>query len=76
MDDGSVFFGRTTVIATGACYNKPTAVDLECFPGSGIQYGATNIEAQLFCRDSQYAEAHRLPYLPAHLLHASSPGGL
>jgi thioredoxin reductase (NADPH) len=47
MDDGTVFFGRTIVIATGACYNKPSAVNLERFTGRGIHYGATNIEAQL-----------------------------
>jgi thioredoxin reductase (NADPH) len=47
MNDGSVFFARTIVIATGACYNKPTAVDLASFAGRGIHYGATYIEAQL-----------------------------
>jgi thioredoxin reductase (NADPH) len=47
MDDGTVFFARTVVIATGACYNKPTAVPLDRFAGRGIHYGATYIEAQL-----------------------------
>ena len=47
MDDGTVFFARTIVIATGACYNKPTAVNLDRFAGRGIHYGATYIEAQL-----------------------------
>jgi thioredoxin reductase (NADPH) len=46
-DDGTVFFARTIVIATGACYNKPTTVDLDRFKGHGIHYGATYIEAQL-----------------------------
>jgi thioredoxin reductase (NADPH) len=46
-DDGTVFFARTIVIATGACYNKPTAVNLDRFAGRGIHYGATYIEAQL-----------------------------
>jgi thioredoxin reductase (NADPH) len=46
-DDGTVFFARTIVIATGACYNKPTAVNLDGFAGRGIHYGATYIEAQL-----------------------------
>jgi thioredoxin reductase (NADPH) len=47
MDDGTVFFARTIVIATGACYNKPTAVCLDGFAGRGIHYGATYIESQL-----------------------------
>ncbi|HWO37516.1 MAG TPA: FAD-dependent oxidoreductase [Candidatus Acidoferrum sp.] len=47
MDDGTVFFARTIVIATGACYNKPTAVALDRFAGRGIHYGATHIESQL-----------------------------
>jgi thioredoxin reductase (NADPH) len=46
-DDGAVFFARTIVIATGARYNKPTAVALDRFAGRGIHYGATYIEAQL-----------------------------
>jgi thioredoxin reductase (NADPH) len=47
MDNGTVFFARTIVIATGACYNKPTVVDLDRFAGRGIHYGATYMEAQL-----------------------------
>jgi thioredoxin reductase (NADPH) len=47
MDDGTVFFARTVVIATGARYNKPTAVNLDRFAGRGIHYGATYLEAQL-----------------------------
>jgi thioredoxin reductase (NADPH) len=46
-DDGTVFFARTIVIATGANYNKPTAVNLDRFAGRGVHYGATYIEAQL-----------------------------
>jgi thioredoxin reductase (NADPH) len=41
MDDGTVFFARTIVVATGACYNKPTTVNLDRFAGRGIHYGAT-----------------------------------
>ena len=52
MDDGTVFFARTIVIATGACYNKPTAVCLDRFAGRGIHYGATHIESQL-CEDEE-----------------------
>ncbi len=47
MNDGTVFFARTIVIATGACYKKPTAVNLDRFVGHGIHYGATFLEAQL-----------------------------
>ena len=47
MDDGTVFFARTIVVATGACYNKPTTVNLDRFAGRGIHYGATHLEAQL-----------------------------
>jgi thioredoxin reductase (NADPH) len=47
MDDGTVFFARTIVIATGACYNKPTTVTLDRFAGRGVHYGATCIESQL-----------------------------
>src|SRR5258705_13625568 len=43
---GTVFFARTIVIATGTCYNKPTAVSLERFAGRGIHYGAY-VESQL-----------------------------
>src|SRR5260370_24478394 len=52
MDYGTVFFARTIVIATGACYNKPTAVCLDRFAGRGIHYGATHIESQL-CEDQE-----------------------
>jgi thioredoxin reductase (NADPH) len=45
--DGTVFFARTIVIATGACYNKPTTVPLDRFAGRGIHYGATYIESQM-----------------------------
>ena len=47
MDDGTIFFARTVVIATGARYNKPATVNLDRFAGRGIHYGATYLEAQL-----------------------------
>jgi thioredoxin reductase (NADPH) len=47
MNDGTVFFARTIVIATGAYYKKPTTVNLDRFVGQGIHYGATFLEAQL-----------------------------
>src|SRR5258705_2702341 len=46
-NDGTIFFARTIVIATGACYNKPTSVAMDRFAGRGIHYGATHIESQL-----------------------------
>src|SRR6202795_2333579 len=52
MDDGTVFFARTIVVATGASYNKPTTVTLDRFAGRGIHYGATHLEAQL-CEDQE-----------------------
>ena len=52
MEDGTVFFARTIVVATGASYNKPTTVALERFAGRGIHYGATHLEAQL-CEDQE-----------------------
>jgi thioredoxin reductase (NADPH) len=52
MDDGTVFFARTIVIATGASYNRPTAACLDRFAGRGIHYGATHIESQL-CEDEE-----------------------
>jgi thioredoxin reductase (NADPH) len=47
MDDGTVFFARTIVMAIGARYNKPTGIALDRFAGRGIHYGATYIESQL-----------------------------
>jgi thioredoxin reductase (NADPH) len=47
MDDGTIFFARAIVIATGARYNKPTTIPLDRFADRGIHYGATYIEAQL-----------------------------
>lgn len=46
-DDGTVFSARTIVIATGAFYNKPAAVNLDRYADRGVHYGATYIEAQL-----------------------------
>jgi thioredoxin reductase (NADPH) len=47
MDDGSVLFARSVVIATGARYNKPDVPGIEHFSGRGVHYGATYLEAQL-----------------------------
>jgi len=47
LEDGTVFLARTIVVATGARYKKPTAVNLDRFAGRGAHYGATHLEAQL-----------------------------
>ena len=47
MEDGSILFARTVVIATGACYKKPEVARLQHFEGRGIHYGATYLEAQI-----------------------------
>lgn len=52
MEDGSVLFARTIVIATSACYKKPDVAALDRFEGRGVHYGATYIEAQL-CLDEE-----------------------
>jgi thioredoxin reductase (NADPH) len=52
MNDGTVFYARTIVIATGACYNKPAAVPLDRFANRGVHYGATHIESHL-CEDEE-----------------------
>jgi thioredoxin reductase (NADPH) len=52
MDDGTVFFARTIVIATGASYNKPAVVCLDRFAGRGVYYGATYLESQS-CEDEE-----------------------
>lgn len=50
LQDGSMLFARTIIIATGARYIKPKVDRLQHFEGRGIHYGATFIEAQL-CMD-------------------------
>ena len=50
LDDGSLLFARSVVIATGARYNKPAVAGIDRFAGNGVHYGATYLEAQL-CED-------------------------
>ena len=50
LDDGSLLFARSVVIATGARYNKPAVPGIDRFAGNGVHYGATYLEAQL-CED-------------------------
>ncbi len=52
LDNGSVLFARTIVIATGACYKKLDAFRIQDFERCGIHYAATYIEAQ-FCQDEE-----------------------
>jgi len=47
LDDGTVLYARTIVIATGVRYNKPSIHLHDQFEGSGVFYGATQIESQL-----------------------------
>lgn len=46
LNDGTIFLGRTIVIATGACYRQPDVENLVTFSGRGVHYGATHLEAQ------------------------------
>ena len=47
LDNGQKFTTRTVVIAAGARYNKPDIPNRERFEGTGVYYGATNMEAPL-----------------------------
>ena len=47
MDDGTLLYARSVVIATGARYNKPNVPGIEGLAGRGVHYGATYLEAQL-----------------------------
>ncbi|HXS97623.1 MAG TPA: FAD-dependent oxidoreductase [Candidatus Limnocylindrales bacterium] len=47
LNDGEALAARTVVIATGAQYNKPNLPNIQKFEGSGVYYGATNMESQL-----------------------------
>ena len=47
LDDGTLLYARSVVIATGARYNKPNVPGIEGFAGRGVHYGATYLEAQL-----------------------------
>jgi len=48
-ENGSQIPARTIVIATGADYRRPLKLkNLSHFEGTGVYYGATFIEAQLY----------------------------
>jgi thioredoxin reductase (NADPH) len=47
LDNGQKLTTRTVVIASGAQYNKPDIPNRAKFEGTGVYYGATNMEAPL-----------------------------
>jgi thioredoxin reductase (NADPH) len=47
LDNGQKLTSRTVVIASGAQYNKPDIPNRGRFEGTGVYYGATNMEAPL-----------------------------
>ena len=54
LDDGASVRGRSIIVAAGAQYRKLDLPNLEQFEGSGVYYGATQVEAQI-CRDEEVA---------------------
>lgn len=49
--EGDYVVGRTVIIATGVSYGMLTVEGLDTLRGSGVYYGATNVESRL-CRNS------------------------
>lgn len=47
LENGQRIPARSVIIATGACYRRLKIENLERFEGSGVYYGATNVERQL-----------------------------
>jgi thioredoxin reductase (NADPH) len=54
LDDGKSVQARSIIVASGAQYRKLPLPNLAQFEGSGVYYGATQVEAQL-CRDEDVA---------------------
>jgi thioredoxin reductase (NADPH) len=54
LDDGKSVQARSIIVAAGAQYRKLPLPNLAHFEGSGVYYGATNVEAQL-CSDAEVA---------------------
>jgi len=52
LDNGVRVFARSVIIATGAQYRRLKVENLSQFEGSGVYYGATFMESQLF-RDEE-----------------------
>jgi thioredoxin reductase (NADPH) len=54
IDDGKSVQARSIIVAAGAQYRRLPLANLAQFEGSGVYYGATNVEAQL-CGDDEVA---------------------
>jgi thioredoxin reductase (NADPH) len=54
LDGGGSVEGRSVIVAAGAQYRKLDLENLSRFEGTGIYYGATQVEAQV-CRDQEVA---------------------
>jgi thioredoxin reductase (NADPH) len=54
LDDGKSVQARSIIIAAGAQYRRLPLSNLAQFEGSGVYYGATNVEAQ-FCVNEEVA---------------------
>jgi thioredoxin reductase (NADPH) len=54
LDDGKTVQARSIIVAAGAQYRRLPLPNLAQFEGSGVYYGATNVEAQL-CKDEEVA---------------------
>jgi thioredoxin reductase (NADPH) len=54
LDSGGAVQGRSVIVAAGAQYRKLDLENLSRFEGTGIYYGATQVEAQV-CRDEEVA---------------------
>jgi thioredoxin reductase (NADPH) len=54
LDDGKSLQARSIIVASGAQYRKLPLANLAQFEGSGVYYGATQVEAQL-CTNEEVA---------------------
>jgi thioredoxin reductase (NADPH) len=54
LDSGGQVQGRSIIVAAGAQYRRLNVENLARFEGTGVYYGATQVEAQL-CRDEEVA---------------------
>lgn len=52
LDDGSFVQGQAVIVASGAEYRKLSLPEISRFEGTGVFYGATQMEAQL-CQDEE-----------------------
>jgi thioredoxin reductase (NADPH) len=75
LDNGQKLTTRTVVIASGAQYNKPDIPNRSRFEGTGVYYGATNMEAAL-CENEEVivvgggnSAGQAVVYMSAHAKH-------